>query len=78
RVPVPPDVTEVRLSMDGGNTWVQATPGGAGSWEYLWPTDLAVGQYTLTVEATEKAGNPVWTTIDFAVDPTLSVRVSVL
>ncbi|EED8563202.1 TPA: non-fimbrial adhesin SiiE [Salmonella enterica subsp. enterica serovar Agoueve] len=78
RVTVPTDVNEVRLSIDGGNSWVQATPGVAGSWEYIWPTDLADGQYTLTVEATDKAGNTVTKTIDFAVDTTLSVPVIVL
>ncbi|AXR40339.1 Ig-like domain repeat protein [Salmonella enterica subsp. enterica] len=78
RVTVPADVNEVRLSIDGGNSWVQATPGVAGSWEYIWPTDLADGQYTLTVEATDKAGNTVTKTIDFAVDTTLSVPVIVL
>ncbi|EEG5826835.1 Ig-like domain repeat protein [Salmonella enterica subsp. enterica] len=78
RVTVPTDVNEVRLSIDGGNSWGQATPGVAGSWEYIWPTDLADGQYTLTVEATDKAGNTVTKTIDFAVDTTLSVPVIVL
>ncbi|ECK5000401.1 Ig-like domain repeat protein [Salmonella enterica] len=78
RVTVPTDVNEVRLSIDGGNSWVQATPGVAGSWEYIWPTDLADGQYTLTVEVTDKAGNTVTKTIDFAVDTTLSVPVIVL
>ncbi|EBW3156759.1 Ig-like domain repeat protein [Salmonella enterica subsp. enterica serovar Weltevreden] len=78
RVTVPTDVNEVRLSIDGGNSWVQATPGVAGSWEYIWPTDLADGQYTLTVEATDKAGNTVTKTIDFAVDTMLSVPVIVL
>ncbi|ELL7496001.1 non-fimbrial adhesin SiiE [Salmonella enterica] len=78
RVTVPTDVNEVRLSIDGGNSWVQATPGVAGRWEYIWPTDLADGQYTLTVEATDKAGNTVTKTIDFAVDTTLSVPVIVL
>ncbi|EBR1486988.1 Ig-like domain repeat protein [Salmonella enterica] len=78
RVTVPTDVNEVRLSIDGGNSWVQATPGVAGSWEYIWPIDLADGQYTLTVEATDKAGNTVTKTIDFAVDTTLSVPVIVL
>ncbi|EAP8541625.1 Ig-like domain repeat protein [Salmonella enterica] len=78
RVTVPTDVNEVRLSIEGGNSWVQATPGVAGSWEYIWPTDLADGQYTLTVEATDKAGNTVTKTIDFAVDTTLSVPVIVL
>ncbi|EBB4135471.1 Ig-like domain repeat protein [Salmonella enterica] len=78
RVTVPTDVNEVRLSIDGGNSWVQATPGVAGCWEYIWPTDLADGQYTLTVEATDKAGNTVTKTIDFAVDTTLSVPVIVL
>ncbi|EBY1542011.1 non-fimbrial adhesin SiiE [Salmonella enterica] len=78
RVTVPTDVNEVRLSIDGGNSWVQATPGVAGSWEYIWPADLADGQYTLTVEATDNAGNTVTKTIDFAVDTTLSVPVIVL
>ncbi|HHA3607716.1 TPA: Ig-like domain-containing protein [Salmonella enterica subsp. salamae serovar 42:g,t:-] len=78
RVTVPTDVNEVRLSIDSGNLWVKATPGVAGSWEYIWPTDLADGQYTLTVEATDNAGNTVTKTIDFAVDTTLSVPVIVL
>ncbi|ECL1691820.1 Ig-like domain repeat protein, partial [Salmonella enterica subsp. enterica serovar Kentucky] len=78
RVTVPTDVNEVRLSIDGGHSWVQATPGVAGSWEYIWPADLADGQYTLTVEATDNAGNTVTKTIDFAVDTTLSVPVIVL
>ncbi|EPF5380661.1 non-fimbrial adhesin SiiE [Salmonella enterica subsp. enterica serovar Senftenberg] len=78
RVTVPTDVNEVRLSIDGGNSWVQATPGVAGSWEYIWPTDLADGQYTLTVEATDKAGNTVTRTLDFTIDTTLSTPVIVL
>ncbi|WP_079812792.1 Ig-like domain-containing protein [Salmonella enterica] len=78
RVTVPTDVNEVRLSIDDGNLWVKATPGVAGSWEYIWPTDLADGQYTLTVEATDNAGNTVTKTIDFAVDTTLSTPVIVL
>ncbi|EAN1828056.1 Ig-like domain repeat protein [Salmonella enterica] len=78
RVTVPTDVNEVRLSIDGGNSWVQATPGVAGSWEYIWPTDLADGQYTLTVEATDKAGNTVTETLHFTIDTTLSVPVIVL
>ncbi|WP_370467143.1 Ig-like domain-containing protein, partial [Salmonella enterica] len=54
------------------------TPVVAGSWEYIWPTDLASGLYTLTVEATDNAGYTVTKTIDFAVDTTLSVPVIVL
>lgn len=34
RVTVPWDVNEVRLSIDGGNTWVRATQGTAGIWDY--------------------------------------------
>ncbi|MCR3355840.1 Ig-like domain repeat protein [Salmonella enterica subsp. enterica serovar Mbandaka] len=78
RVTVPTDVNEVRLSIDGGNSWVQATPGVAGSWEYIWPTDLADGQYTLTVKATDNAGNTVTRTLDFTIDTTLSTPVIVL
>ncbi|ECA4968734.1 Ig-like domain repeat protein [Salmonella enterica subsp. enterica serovar Weltevreden] len=78
RVTVPTDVNEVRLSIDGGNSWVQATPGVAGSWEYIWPTDLADGQYTLTVEATDNAGNTVTETLHFTIDTTLSTPVIVL
>ncbi|OZT47777.1 hypothetical protein CH230_25235, partial [Salmonella enterica subsp. enterica serovar Heidelberg] len=63
RVTVPTDVNEVRLSIDGGNSWVQATPGVAVCWEYIWLTDLANGVYTPTVVATDTVGNTVMKTI---------------
>ncbi|ECN7167906.1 Ig-like domain repeat protein [Salmonella enterica subsp. enterica serovar Typhimurium] len=72
RVTVPTDVNEVRLSIDGGNSWVQATPGVAGSWEYIWPTDLVENTYTLTVKATDVAGNTATETLNFIIDTTLS------
>ncbi|EIF0160097.1 Ig-like domain repeat protein [Salmonella enterica] len=78
RVTVPTDVNEVRLSIDGGKTWLNATQSVAGNWDYIWPTGLADDQYTLTVEATDNAGNTVTKTIDFAVDTTLSTPVIVL
>ncbi|WP_149022416.1 Ig-like domain-containing protein, partial [Salmonella enterica] len=43
---------------DGGKTWFNATQGATpGAWDYIWPDDVADGGYTLTVEATDKAGN---------------------
>ncbi|WP_430515757.1 Ig-like domain-containing protein [Salmonella enterica] len=39
-------------------TWFNATQGATpGAWDYIWPDDVADGGYTLTVEATDKAGN---------------------
>ncbi|EBX9478371.1 hypothetical protein DUA64_08360, partial [Salmonella enterica subsp. enterica serovar Abony] len=72
RVTVPGDVNEVRLSIDGGNTWVRATQGTAGIWDYTWPKDVTDGLYTLTVEATDKAGNKTTQTLDFTIDTRLS------
>ncbi|HIA5615648.1 TPA: non-fimbrial adhesin SiiE, partial [Salmonella enterica] len=72
RVMVPGDVNEVRLSIDGGNTWVRATQGTAGIWDYTWPKDVTDGLHTLTVEATDKAGNKTTQTLDFTIDTRLS------
>lgn len=72
RVTVPGDVNEVRLSIDGGNTWVRATQGTAGIWDYTWPKDVTDGLHTLTVEATDKAGNKTTQTLDFTIDTRLS------
>ncbi|WP_139778948.1 Ig-like domain-containing protein, partial [Salmonella enterica] len=72
RVTVPGDVNEVRLSIDGGNTWVRATQGTAGIWDYTWPKDVTDGLHTLTVEATDKAGNQTTQTLDFTIDTRLS------
>ncbi|EGF0300918.1 hypothetical protein IBP44_004411, partial [Salmonella enterica] len=47
RVTVPEDVNSVRLSIDGGATWVKATQGAAGIWDYTWPDDVKDGKYTL-------------------------------
>ncbi len=70
---VPTDVNEVRLSIDGGKTWVTAALKAAGVWDYIWPDDVADGGYTLTVEATDEAGNKTTQTLDFTIDTTLSV-----
>ncbi|MBA3097742.1 hypothetical protein CBX40_003500, partial [Salmonella enterica] len=73
RVTVPEDVNVVRLSIDGGTTWVNATKTSAGIWNYSWTTDLTEGVHMLTVEATDIAGNTVTRTLDFTVDTTLLV-----
>ncbi|EAT1425969.1 hypothetical protein NI479_005357, partial [Salmonella enterica] len=36
RVTVPEDVNAVRLSIDGGKTWVDAKKTSAGVWDYSW------------------------------------------
>ncbi|EBO3614216.1 hypothetical protein B6B45_16395 [Salmonella enterica] len=73
RVTVPEDVNAVRLSIDGGKTWVDAKKTSAGVWDYSWTTDITEGVHTLTVEATDIAGNTATRTLDFTVDTTLSV-----
>ncbi|EJZ3268705.1 Ig-like domain repeat protein [Salmonella enterica subsp. enterica serovar Kentucky] len=73
RVTVPGDVNEVRLSIDDGNTWVRATQGTAGIWDYTWPDDVTDGLYTLTVEATDAAGNKTTQTLSFTIDTQLSI-----
>nr|WP_149022391.1 Ig-like domain-containing protein [Salmonella enterica] len=72
---VPTDVNVVRLSIDGGKTWFNATQGATpGAWDYIWPDDVADGGYTLTVEATDKAGNQTTQKLDFIIDTLLSER----
>ncbi|EHW7085926.1 Ig-like domain repeat protein, partial [Salmonella enterica] len=73
RVTVPEDVNAVRLSIDGGKTWVDAKKTSAGVWDYSWTTDITEGVHTLTVEATDIAGNTATRTLNFTVDTTLSV-----
>ncbi|EDW5132373.1 Ig-like domain repeat protein, partial [Salmonella enterica] len=73
RVTVPEDVNSVRLSIDGGTTWVKATQGAAGTWGYTWPDDVKDGKYTLQVEATDKAGNTITQMLEFTIDTTLSI-----
>ncbi|EGS2602576.1 Ig-like domain repeat protein, partial [Salmonella enterica] len=73
RVTVPEDVNAVRLSIDGGTTWVNATKTSAGIWNYSWTTDLTEGVHMLTVEATDAAGNTATRTLDFTIDTTLSM-----
>ncbi|EKC2495913.1 Ig-like domain repeat protein, partial [Salmonella enterica] len=73
RVTVPEDVNSVRLSIDGGATWVKATQGAAGIWDYTWPDDVKDGKYTLQVEATDKAGNTITQMLEFTIDTTLSI-----
>ncbi|EDN5139313.1 Ig-like domain repeat protein, partial [Salmonella enterica] len=73
RVTVPEDVNAVRLSIDGGTTWVNATKTSAGIWNYSWTTDLTEGAHMLTVEATDAAGNTATRTLDFTIDTTLSM-----
>ncbi|EDV1139047.1 hypothetical protein S752_004987, partial [Salmonella enterica subsp. enterica] len=79
RVTVPEDVNEVRLSINGGVSWVKATQSSTpGVWDYTWPDTVKDGDYTLTVEATDKAGNTVTKTLNFTIDTTLSTPVIVL
>ncbi|PVL87471.1 Ig-like domain repeat protein, partial [Salmonella enterica subsp. enterica serovar Weslaco] len=78
RVTVPGDVNEVRLSIDGGNTWVRATQGTAGIWDYTWPKDVTDGLHTLMVEATDEAGNKTTQTLDFTIDTRLSTPTIVM
>ncbi|HGH3944662.1 TPA: Ig-like domain-containing protein, partial [Salmonella enterica] len=79
RVTVPGDVNEVSLSIDGGVTWVKAMQSATpGVWNYTWPKTVADGDYTLTVKATDNAGNTVTRTLDFTIDTTLSTPVIVL
>ncbi|WP_079800937.1 Ig-like domain-containing protein [Salmonella enterica] len=73
RVTVPGDVNEVRLSINGGTTWVNATQGAPGRWDYTWPDDVTDGLYTLTVEATDAAGNKTTQTLNFTIDTQLSI-----
>ncbi|WP_064043511.1 Ig-like domain-containing protein, partial [Salmonella enterica] len=73
QVTVPTDVNVVRLSIDGGKTWLTAAQKAAGVWEYIWPDDVTDGSHTLTVEATDEAGNKATQTLDFTIDTTLSV-----
>ncbi|MGT1662813.1 Ig-like domain-containing protein, partial [Salmonella enterica subsp. enterica serovar Typhimurium] len=57
QISVPEDVNEVRLSIDGGTTWVAAIKSStAGIWDYTWSTDVPEGEHILTVEATDAAG----------------------
>ncbi|EDY4904367.1 Ig-like domain repeat protein, partial [Salmonella enterica] len=72
-ITVPTDVNSVQLSLDGGINWVNATLTSGGVWEYIWPTDLAEGTYTLTVKATDIAGNTATDTLNFTIDNTLSM-----
>ncbi len=73
RVTVPEDVNEVRLSINGGTTWVNATQSAPGRWDYTWPDDVTDGLYTLTVEATDAAGNKTTQTLNFTIDTQLSI-----
>ncbi|EJO9863097.1 TPA: Ig-like domain-containing protein, partial [Salmonella enterica] len=78
RVAVPDDVKTVRLSIDGGKTWGDAKKTSAGVWDYSWLTDVTEGAHTLTVEATDVAGNTVKETMSFTIDTTLSVPLIAL
>ncbi|EDC2512058.1 Ig domain protein, partial [Salmonella enterica] len=71
-ITVPTDVNSVQLSLDGGINWVNATLTSDGVWEYIWPTDLVENTYTLTVKATDVAGNTATETLNFTIDTTLS------
>ncbi|HCL5258834.1 TPA: Ig-like domain repeat protein, partial [Salmonella enterica] len=73
QVTVPADVNSVQLSIDDGANWVSATLASDGTWEYVWPTDLAEGSYTLTVKVTDIAGNTATETLSFIIDTTLSI-----
>jgi hypothetical protein len=60
----------VDISVDGGNTWKQATLRGANiknawaRWNFNW-TPPAAGPYTLRARATDSAGNIQPTTVPF-------------
>ncbi|WP_206187643.1 Ig-like domain-containing protein, partial [Salmonella enterica] len=44
QVKVPTDVNEVRLSIDGGKTWFNATQSATpGVWDYTWLADVGEG-----------------------------------
>ncbi|EGA3921297.1 hypothetical protein JN613_004780, partial [Salmonella enterica] len=72
RVTVPEDVNRVRVSLDGGKTWMDATKASAGVWSYTWSSDVTEGAHVLTVEATDIAGNTATRTLGFTIDTTLS------
>ncbi|WP_139782209.1 Ig-like domain-containing protein, partial [Salmonella enterica] len=73
QVTVPTDVNVVRLSINGGKTWFNATESATpGVWDYSWLTDVGEGKHTLTVEATDAAGNKTTQTLEFTIDTTLS------
>ncbi|EBX9259906.1 hypothetical protein EZ775_24315, partial [Salmonella enterica subsp. enterica serovar Kisangani] len=79
QVKVPTDVNEVRLSIDGGKTWFNATQSATpGVWDYTWLADVGEGKHTLTVEATDKAGNQTTQQLDFIIDTLLSEPTIVL
>ncbi|HFL5523078.1 TPA: Ig-like domain-containing protein, partial [Salmonella bongori] len=59
--------------IDGGTTWVKATQSATkGVWDYTWLRDVSEGTHTLTVEATDAAGNKTTQTLDFTIDTKLS------
>ncbi|MDT1795358.1 Ig-like domain-containing protein, partial [Salmonella enterica subsp. enterica serovar Oslo] len=65
QVTVPADVNGVRLSIDGGKTWFDATQSAtSGVWDYTWLTNVANGPHTLMVEASDKAGNKTTQKLD--------------
>ncbi|EDV2876191.1 hypothetical protein YY36_004823, partial [Salmonella enterica subsp. diarizonae] len=68
RVTVPEDVNRVRVSLDGGKTWMDATKASAGVWSYAWSSDVTEGAHVLTVEATDIAGNTATRTLGFTID----------
>ncbi|ELN58750.1 hypothetical protein SEEE1831_21881, partial [Salmonella enterica subsp. enterica serovar Enteritidis str. 13183-1] len=73
QVTVPADVNGVRLSIDGGKTWFDATQSAtSGVWDYTWLTNVANGPHTLMVEASDKAGNKTTQKLDFIIDTLLS------
>ncbi|HCL5307777.1 TPA: Ig-like domain-containing protein, partial [Salmonella enterica subsp. houtenae serovar 1,40:z4,z23:-] len=79
QIAVPADVNMVRLSIDGGKTWFNATQSAtAGVWDYTWLADVSEGKHTLTVEATDAAGNKTTQKLEFTIDTTLSVPTIVL
>ncbi|WP_200405844.1 Ig-like domain-containing protein, partial [Salmonella enterica] len=79
QVTVPTDVNVVRLSIDGGKTWFNATQSATpGVWDYTWLADVGEGKHTLTVEATDKAGNKTTQQLDFIIDTLLSEPTIVL
>ncbi|WP_145519539.1 Ig-like domain-containing protein [Yersinia mollaretii] len=73
-----PDVETLMVKV-GSDLWVAATRGNvAGEWSYTPPTLLPDGKHTLTVQATDKAGNKADSSLTFTVDTTLAAPIITL
>ena len=80
-------VERVELSLDGGQSWVQAnaepsSPGAASAWSLAWNPPGA-GAYTIMARATDGQGNtqplqPGWNVYGYANNGVQRVRVSII